>query len=364
VKPGLEAVAVPKGSHFKGMKYAWVRVIEAGSLAPGGAHDQDRHDGDFRGVRRLGPNRACGSCPRHLIAVLGGRRIGKPKARRVAIGGTTSLSATPMTLPPEIVDHIIDLTGNHGTLQACSLVAKNWVARSRVHLFRDVLLFSHRRWQKDMPVGPTSPAIYTRTLTLAQHNTPHEEWINADILYPFLSHLRDFKNVENLILDGWDSSKFSADGLKKYFGHFGARLRSLELGGEGMSPGSFLVLLGLFPNLEDLSVKEPIRGAEASVAPAVSPKLSGRLTIGVYTTNLFPTICKTPLRFREICLQDHRYDYQELINACAKTLVDFRAMSLHFSESRFEIPSFRLINSSQINEDATSLSGSAKRSKR
>ena len=31
-----EAVAVLKGSHYKGMKYAGVRVIEAGSLAPGG----------------------------------------------------------------------------------------------------------------------------------------------------------------------------------------------------------------------------------------------------------------------------------------------------------------------------------------
>jgi hypothetical protein len=270
------------------------------------------------------------------------RRVGKPKGCRVAIGGATSLSATPMSPPPEVVDHIIDLTSNHRTLQACSLVAKSWVARSRMHLFRDVLLFSHRRWQKDMSVGPTSPAIYTRTLTLVQPNTPQGKWINTHNLYPFLSHLRDFKNVENLILDGWDSSKFSAGGLKKYFGHFGAHLRSLELDGERMSPESFLIFLGLFPNLEDLSVKEPIRGAEASVAPAVLPKLSGRLTIRVHTTNLFPSICKFPLRFQEICLEEHPHDYQELINACAKTLVDFRAMSLRPGKLRLEIPSFRL----------------------
>ena len=291
------------------------------------------------------------------------RRVDKPKVPAWYLVVPPLYYATPMSLPPEIVDHIIDLTGDHKTLQACSLVAKSWVARSRMHLFQEIRLLSHRPWQKVMPVGPTSPAIYTRTLTLAQRDTLQGKWINTDNLYLFFSHLHDFKNVENLIFDGWESSRFLVGGLKKYFGHFGAHLRSLELGGEGMSPDYFLIFLGLFPNLEDLSVKEPIKRGEASVAPALSPKLSGRLTIRVYTANLFPTICKFPLRFREICLQEHEYDYQELINACAKTLVGFRAMSLHSGKWRFEIPSSRL-NSSQITENATSPSGSARRSAR
>jgi len=237
-----------------------------------------------------------------------------------------------MSLPPEIFDHIIDLVDNFRTLQACSLVAKSWVCRSRMRLFRDVVLFSHRRWQKVMPIGDTSPAIYTRTLTLAQGNTPWGRWINTDNLYPFFSHLRDFRNVENLILDGWVPSGFSEGGFKKYFGHFGEHVRSLELGGERMSPDSFLFFLGLFPNLEDLSVKERVEGGKTSRVPAVSPQLSGRLTIRVHTASIFSTLCKLPLRFREICLQEHQHDYQELITACAETLVDFRAMSLDYGE--------------------------------
>jgi len=244
-----------------------------------------------------------------------------------------------MPLPPEIVDHIIDLTNNHRTLQACSLVAKSWVCRSRVHLFRDVVLFSHRRWQRVMPVGENSPATYTRTLTMGQSGTPQGKWINIDNLYPFLSHLRDFKNVENLILDGWEPHGFSEGGLKKYFGHFGEHLRSLELGGQRMSPESFIILLGLLPNLEDLSVKERIEGSETTRIPSVLPKLSGRLTIRVHTTSLFPTLCKFALRFRVICLQEHRHDYQQLIDACAGTLVDFRAMSLDYGQLSFDVPS-------------------------
>ena len=233
-------------------------------------------------------------------------------------------------LPPEIVDSIIDFIVDLRTLKVCSLVAKSWVARSRTHLFRQVVLFSHRRWQKTMSVGDASPARYTSTLTLAQGNTMRGRWINADNLYPFLPHLREFKNVERLVLDGWVPSGFSESGLKQYFSHFGERLRSLELAGEEMTPDSFLFLLGLLPNLEDLYLRESVAGIRTKPVLAVSPKLSGRLTIRAYTSSIFSTLSKLPLRFREICLHEHGHDYQGLIDACSETLVDFRAMSLGY----------------------------------
>lgn len=238
-----------------------------------------------------------------------------------------------MSLPPEIVDHIIDFIDDHWTLRACSLVAKGWIARSRTLLFHEIILFSHRRWSKIIPVGNTSPARYTRTLTLAQGPTSRGRWINTDNLCSFLAHLEDFKNVEKLILDGWVPSEVSESGLKNSFGHFGKSLRSLELSGEEMTPDSFLVLLGLLPKLEDLSLKGRVGGRfKTNRVLAITPKLSGRLMIRAYTTHIFPTICQLPLRFREIYLHEHDHDYQELINACAKTLVDFRAMSPDCSE--------------------------------
>lgn len=245
---------------------------------------------------------------------------------------STFQTATPMSLPPEITDRIIDFVDTQRTHRACSLVAKSWVARSRLHLFHDVVLFSHRRWQKIMPAGDASPAKYTRKLTLAQGVTPRGRWINTDNLYPFLPHLHDFRNVESLVLDGWVPSGFSEGGLKKYFSHFGEHLRSLELAGERMTPDSFLILLGHLPNLEDLSLKERVEGTKTDRVLSISPKLSGRLTIRAHSASVFSVLCKLPLRFREICLHEHKHDYQELINACAETLMDFRAMSLQQGE--------------------------------
>ena len=252
-----------------------------------------------------------------------------------------------MSIPPEIVDHIIGYIDNHRTLRACSLVARGWVGRSRARLFRDVVLFSHRRWQKLMSAGDASPAVYTRTLTIAQGNTSQGKWITTDNLYPFLSHLLAFKNVNNLVLDGWEPSEFSEGGLKKYFGHFGGRLRSLELGGEKISQDSFLILLGLLPNLEDLSIKQVLEKNHTTRVPTVSPKFSGRLTIREqHTTFLLPTLCKFPLRFQVICLQEHLYDYQKLIDACAETLLDFRAMSHDYSKQRLDVHPSCLFNPS------------------
>lgn len=230
-----------------------------------------------------------------------------------------------MSLPPEIIDLIIDFIDDNRTLRVCSRVAKTWIPRSRTRIFRKVILYSHLRWYKIMSVGDTSPARYTRVLTLAEGS---DAWINTDNFSRLFHHLKDFQNVEELTLNGWEPSEFSEAALKKYFSHFGERLRSLTLSGYTMGPDSLLVLLGLFPNLEDLYLKHQIIGDGTNRVLALSPKLSGRLTMRIRNGDSFPALCKLPLRFREICLYDHHYDYQGLIDACAGTLVDFRAVSL------------------------------------
>ena len=117
---------------------------------------------------------------------------------------------------------------------------------------------------------------------------PH---INADDLDPFPPHLRDFKNVEELMLDGWVPPRLS--------------------------------------DLENLSILWRIREEETTRVPTVSPRLSSRLMIECtrHTRTLLKTLCKLPLRFQKISLAYCYWGCQELIDACAETLVDFRMYS-------------------------------------
>ena len=199
-----------------------------------------------------------------------------------------------------------------------------------MHLFRTVKLSGPRRWKKAMPIGNASPAVYVRALRLVQVD-PESGWINADGLDPFLPHLRDFKNVEDLMLDGWVPSRLSEGELKEYFGSFCGKLRLLFLKGE-VTLDSLLGFLGIFTNLENLSIFGRIREEETTRVPTVSPKLSGRLMIECNgrTRTLLKTLCKLPLRFQNISLAYCYWGCQELIDACAETLVDFQAMSWDF----------------------------------
>jgi len=106
----------------------------------------------------------------------------------------------PCTLPPEILDLVIDhLHDEPTTLKACCVVSKSWVPRTRKHLFARVdfraVELSVERWKKNFPDPSNSPAHHTRTLcirdlpTLTAEDTEVGGWI------------RSFHNVVQLRLE-------------------------------------------------------------------------------------------------------------------------------------------------------------------
>ena len=79
------------------------------------------------------------------------------------------LAATTMSnLPCELLDHIVELLHNGGIpLGDCCLVSKSWVARTRRHLFSEVVFQTAKSlepWKTTFPDPATSPARYTKTL--------------------------------------------------------------------------------------------------------------------------------------------------------------------------------------------------------
>jgi len=71
-------------------------------------------------------------------------------------------------LPPELLDHIVDLLhDSKTTLRNCCLVSKQWIPRTRKHLFADIRFDTEKkleRWKEMFPDPSTSPGHYTVTL--------------------------------------------------------------------------------------------------------------------------------------------------------------------------------------------------------
>ena len=73
-------------------------------------------------------------------------------------------------LPAETLDHVVDLLHNtRDALRNCSLVSKLWIPCTRKHLFA-IIKFptkaSLQSWKKTFPDPPSSPARYTKILTI------------------------------------------------------------------------------------------------------------------------------------------------------------------------------------------------------
>ena len=71
-------------------------------------------------------------------------------------------------LPAELLDHIVDLLYDCETaLRNCCLVSKQWIPRSRRHLFADITFDTEKQlksWKETFPDPSTSPGHYARSL--------------------------------------------------------------------------------------------------------------------------------------------------------------------------------------------------------
>jgi len=168
-------------------------------------------------------------------------------------GCFTSKTGTTMStahLPPELLDHIIDLLyGSQTALRDCCLVSKSWIPHTRTHLFTDVKFDTPRTlrsWKETFQDLSPSPAQYTKTLTIGCIQD-----VTAADAEPG-GWIRGFSRVECLaVRNTWpDGSTIS---LLPFHG-FSPVLKSLHVNSNYLlSPQIFDLTLS-FPLLEDLDV--------------------------------------------------------------------------------------------------------------
>jgi hypothetical protein len=233
------------------------------------------------------------------------------------------------SLPPEILDHIIDhLHDEPTTLKTCCIIPKSWIPRTRTHLFASVDFYPPTspvdRWKKAFPDPSTSPARYTRTLSI--RDIPVITAVDEDVG----GWVRTFHNLVNLRLDSrdWESRTPGPQLSLIPFHGLSPNLRSLDL--TSPSPEA-LDLICSFPLLEDLTWAPLIQGDVLWDVPSTSPELTGSLNLTTIK-GIRPgarRLLNLPggLHFTKImigCPNEDVESTMDLVSSCSDTLEFFR----------------------------------------
>ena len=179
-------------------------------------------------------------------------------------------------LPPEILDHVIDLLhDNRETLQRCCLVSKSRVPRARKYLFSHVEFKSedYEKWKKTFPDPTKSPACHVYTLTVdgSLRGAEDSSWIWG------FSRVQ----LERLIADcEWAGSNIASISLVPFHGLV-ASLKALDVTFTLLSRTQIFDLIRSLPLLEDLT----LRGDNL----AVDDDESGEPPTTIPSTPLAPT---------------------------------------------------------------------------
>jgi hypothetical protein len=232
----------------------------------------------------------------------------------------------PSSLPPEILDLILEDLGNEPTaLRTCCLVSKSWLPRTRKILFAHVHFFNGKShielWKKAFPDPSNSPASYTRTLfirdllTITAADAGVGGWIHP------------FHHLVRLSLDtfGYEDRQVSLVPLHG----LSPILESLTISHTHIPPSEVFGLVCSFPLLDDLGLVSCNNwgNTDGWDAPPTSPKLTGSLNLrspgGIRP--IARQLCDLPnsLHFKEItvgCPGEDVESIMDLLSTCSGTL--------------------------------------------
>ena len=253
------------------------------------------------------------------------------KSRRSQLERLAEATMSDPYLPAETLDHVVDLLHNtRDALRNCSLVSKSWIPRTRKHLF-SIIKFpteaSLQSWKKTFPDPSSSPARYTKILTI--NCTPADaevgDWIRA------------FSRVEHLEVGDQGFLAGGPSSLIPFYG-FSPAIKSLRASFLSPPPPHVFNLVLSFPLLEHLTVIIFFEGLAGSAdgsnelptaaQPSGAPMLTGSLDIHL-RGGMKPTIRQmlslpSGIHFRKLTLTWFRKEdlplLTALVEACSHTL--------------------------------------------
>lgn len=227
--------------------------------------------------------------------------------------------------PQEVVDDLIDWVGVNSVgqrdpdLRACSLVAWSWVERSRRHLFHSIELASTpdiSRWIRNIRPGAGGVSRFVQQLWI------HFGWDLWSQRFPSTEHLKSFVHVQDLRLIYWYSGQAGGnEELEAAFGGLGHSVRSLTISIPRGDLGSFLHLLSLFSDLDDLSIMTPYLDETSGPLPRDAVTVRGSLVLDSVQEHFANALVGRGLRPNVLKVSiPNLTSFDKLLAACAPTV--------------------------------------------
>ena len=243
------------------------------------------------------------------------------------------------TLPHELIDMIISYTFHDtGTLLACSMICRSWYIAARPYLHCSITTYTHTtdpeeekyRWPK--PLKKLSKlGFHTFTRRLRIRGRDDSKFSSKQLGWFTLRYFSALTNLKSLRIDHLQVYTFMPN-IRKYFGHLELPLISLILEKPSGTCRQLLYFIGLFRNLENLHLYEPLlteteeSAANSTLAPPFKPPLSGLLVLWNYKGDaLIKGMVEqfSGLRFRKMFLDEVEWT-SLLLTECAETLEELR----------------------------------------
>ena len=218
-----------------------------------------------------------------------------------------------VALPPEILDEILDHipTNRDGrqTLRACALVATWWTGPSQSRLFASVTIYesNYERWMKGVVLPGSKARLlgYVRSFHHYRGLSFGTQYRMQDPQQSSGEYFPALPNLSSLMFFNTKVEDIGEEGLHSLFSSFRETLTSLSLDTFATSFSAFVALVGYFPNLRILQLRNLAFTPSEGPVPTLFRPFQGTLCIYAQSDYLefFSWFAKLDLEYEELVIK-------------------------------------------------------------
>ena len=224
-----------------------------------------------------------------------------------------------MTLPPEVLDKILEhvpVTEGRPTLIACSLVATWWTGPSQRRLFFSVSISgrNYQRWMNGVVLPESKSHLLEHVRSLWHCRGPDLKiaYRMRDLPHDSGEYFSALRNLRDLTLFNTRVERISEEGFRTCFSAFRETLTSLSLDTFPTTFSAFVTLVGYFPNIRTLQLRQFTLEPGGGQVPRLPQPLRGKAHIA----HIGASVADFALFFHRFAELDLEYEELVIDSSC------------------------------------------------